>query len=95
MEGAINLIIFLISFIYFVVPVASAWQATPGKRILGIHIVRKSGRKLGVGMAFGRFLAYYPSFLSFYIGFLMPLWTKEKRALHDMICGTRVVRGRL
>jgi len=28
------------------------------------------------------------------IGFLMPLWTKKKQALHDLMAGTIVVKDR-
>jgi uncharacterized RDD family membrane protein YckC len=34
------------------------------------------------------------SALLFYIGFMMAGWTNQKRALHDMICDTRVIYGR-
>jgi uncharacterized RDD family membrane protein YckC len=29
------------------------------------------------------------------LGFFMIGWTQEKKGLHDMICGTRVVYGKL
>ena len=72
----------------------SGWQATPGKRLLGLHIIRTNGRRVGYGLALGRYFAYIPSSLILGIGFLMIGWTEEKQGLHDMICGTRVVHGR-
>ena len=71
------------------------WQATPGKRVLGLHIVRTDGQRIGYGLAVGRYLAYIPSSLILGIGFLMIGWNEEKKGLHDMICKTRVVHGRL
>jgi uncharacterized RDD family membrane protein YckC len=79
---------------YQAIFVSSSWQATPGKRLCGIHIVRVDGRRIGVGLAIGRHLATLLSALPFYIGFMMAGWTDQKKALHDLICGTRVVYGK-
>lgn len=82
------------AFGYYLVSQASSWQATPGKRILGLRVVREDGQRVGVGLALGRYLAYIVSGLILGIGFLMIGWTDQKKGLHDMICGTRVVYGR-
>jgi uncharacterized RDD family membrane protein YckC len=74
---------------------SGSWQATPGKRICGIHIIREDGRRVTGLLALGRYLAYIISSLPLGIGFLIVAWTKEKKGLHDMICGTRVVYGKL
>lgn len=79
---------------YYLVSQASSWQATPGKRILGLRVVREDGRRVGVGLALGRYLAYIVSGIILGIGFLMIGWTDQKKGLHDMICSTRVVYGR-
>lgn len=82
------------AFGYYLVSQASSWQATPGKRILGLRVVREDGRRVGIGLALGRYLAYIVSGIILGIGFLMIGWTDQKKGLHDMICGTRVVYGR-
>jgi len=41
--------------------------------------------------AFLRYLASILSALTLGIGYLMVLWDSEKRTLHDLICGTRVI----
>ena len=79
---------------YQAIFVSGSWQATPGKRLCGIHIIRVDGRKIGVGLALGRYLAYLVSALTLYIGFMMAGWTNQKKALHDIICDTRVIYGR-
>ena len=79
---------------YYVGFQSGAWQATPGKRIVGIHVVRTDGRRIGPLFAIARILAQVPSGLLFGIGYMMAGWTDQKKALHDIICGTRVVYGK-
>jgi uncharacterized RDD family membrane protein YckC len=93
-EGLAILAELVIVLAYQAIFVSGSWQATPGKRLCGIHIIRVDGRKIGVGLALGRYLAMLVSALPFYIGFMMAGWTDQKKALHDMICDTRVIYGR-
>ena len=74
---------------------AGTWQATPGKRLLGLHLITVTGEPVGPWLAFGRWLAYILNGFTLYIGFMMIGWTREKTGLHDIICGTRVVYGKL
>jgi uncharacterized RDD family membrane protein YckC len=74
---------------------SGSWQATPGKRMLGLHIVTTTGEPVSGWLAFGRWAAYAVDGLTLYVGFMMIGWTREKTALHDIICGTRVVYGKL
>ncbi len=71
------------------------WQATPGKRLLGLHLVTVSGEPVSGWLAFGRWAGYILDGLTLDIGFLMIAWTREKTGLHDLLCGTRVVYGKL
>ncbi|QAY94727.1 hypothetical protein CWB41_02360 [Methylovirgula ligni] len=71
------------------------WQATPGKRLLGLHLVTITGEPVSAWLAFGRWAAYILDGLTLDIGFLMIAWTREKTGLHDILCGTRVVYGKL
>ena len=61
---------------------------SPGKRALGLRILRPDGSRVGFGRRICRSLAF--PFLS--IGFLMIAIRRDKRGLHDLICGTIVVR---
>lgn len=66
--------------------------ATPGKMIAGLKVVRPDGSPLGIGRAFGRYFAKLLSSLTLLIGFIMAGFDSQKRALHDMVCDTRVIR---
>jgi uncharacterized RDD family membrane protein YckC len=76
---------------YFVAFSSGRCQATFGKRLLGIHLITISGKRVGRRLAFARCLAYAVSVLPFYIGFLIIGWSDQKKEIHDMICGTRIV----
>lgn len=81
----------LLEGLYSTVAVA-AWRTTVGKRLLGMYVVRSDGARVGVGRALGRYLAFYLSAALLGFGFLMVAFRRDKRALHDLICDTRVVR---
>ncbi len=67
---------------------------SPGKRTLGLHVLRPDGSRAGLGRKFCRSLAQMLSGLIFYVGFLMIAFRKDKRGLHDLICDTVIVRWR-
>ncbi|MCG6961940.1 MAG: RDD family protein [Acidobacteria bacterium] len=65
--------------------------ATPGKKMLGLQVVRQDGvEPLGYGKAALRLVGYICSSI-LYIGFIMIAFTDGNLGLHDMIAGTRVV----
>jgi uncharacterized RDD family membrane protein YckC len=66
--------------------------ATPGKMVCGLRVVRPTGEKITYLRAFGRFFACQLSGLILCIGYIMAAFDSQKRALHDHICDTRVVR---
>lgn len=69
--------------------------ATPGKKMLGLKIVREDGEEpIGWGTAFMRLVGYMVSGFILYIGFLMIAFNAEKKGLHDMIAKTRVLKVR-
>ncbi|MHB8799838.1 MAG: FHA domain-containing protein [Thermoanaerobaculia bacterium] len=71
---------------------------TPGKALLRLSVVPVApGRVaagIGLGPALGRFLAWNLSGAILGIGHLVALFRKDRRTLHDLLAGTRVVRGR-
>ena len=77
--------------LYFIGFEASAWQATPGKRWLGLKVVDLHGARIGWARASARFLAGTLSWLSLNLGHALAGWRADGRALHDLIAGTRVV----
>ncbi len=73
---------------------SSSWQATVGKRAMGIYIVRSKGARLNLLTAGLREVCKLVSGLILCIGYMMVGWTKEKTGLHDLMVDTRVVYGR-
>ena len=67
------------------------YGATLGKMACGIKVIMADGRKISYGRAFGRYWAYILSGFTLCIGYIMAGVDKEKRALHDRICNTRVI----
>jgi len=68
--------------------------ATPGKMALGLKVIRADGGPISVGLAVGRYFAKILSALTLWIGFIIAGFDREKRSLHDHICGTRVIYTR-
>jgi uncharacterized RDD family membrane protein YckC len=78
--------------IYFAWMESSIWQATLGKRMLGIRVTDLGGRRISFARASGRYLAKLVSSLAFCVGFMMAAFTEKKQALHDIMAGTLVVK---
>jgi uncharacterized RDD family membrane protein YckC len=69
-----------------------AWQATPGKRLLGVRIVDSaSGGRASVVQLLTRYLSYLISALPLGLGFLWIAIDPQRRAWHDKLAGTSVV----
>jgi uncharacterized RDD family membrane protein YckC len=67
---------------------------TPGKRIMGIRVVRQSnGAPLGYGLAIGRTVARLVDGVVFGLGYLWAIWDPQHQTWHDKIAGTLVVRS--
>jgi len=67
------------------------YGATPGKMTCGIMVINADGSPMGYAKAFGRYCAEFLSGFILCIGYFMVGFDKEKRALHDRICKTRVI----
>jgi len=72
----------------------SKFGATPGKMAIGVKVVRPDGSGITIGRAVGRYFARMLSGIILYIGFIMAGFDPQKRALHDRICDTLVVKAR-
>ena len=66
------------------------WGQTLGKMALQIKVVSMDGGPLSFGQAIGRYFATFLSALILCIGFIMAGIRSDKRALHDLLAGTRV-----
>jgi len=67
-------------------------DATPGKMALGLKVLRADGSKLSVGRIIGRYFATLLNLFTLLIGYIIAGFDDEKRALHDRICDTRVIK---
>lgn len=86
----LTMLLFVVA--YYVVFESSPLQATPGKLAVSIKVTSTDGERIGVGRALGRFFSKILSSLILYIGYLLPLFTAYRQALHDKMAGTFVVR---
>jgi uncharacterized RDD family membrane protein YckC len=68
------------------------YGATPGKMALGLRIVSSSGEPVTYVKALARFFAEMVSAIICYIGYIMAAFDEQRKALHDQICDTRVIR---
>jgi len=73
----------------------SGGRATVGKRLMGVRVTALDGSDLSAARALARALAYFISSAPLNIGYLLALATPGSRALHDYICGTRVISVRV
>jgi uncharacterized RDD family membrane protein YckC len=88
---AVFLFTLLFTAAYTTVLHAIAGQ-TIGKSLVGIRVVGMDGALLTPGTALLRYLAYYVSAIPLGFGFLVAALRRDKRALHDLIAGSRVER---
>jgi hypothetical protein len=78
--------------VYFTAFLAMMHGQTPGKRLLGLRVIRLDGKPIGWWIAFERFGGYAASFSVGLLGFFQILWDRNRQGLHDKACETVVVR---
>jgi uncharacterized RDD family membrane protein YckC len=89
---AVRLLGLMVAWLYFALLESSAWQATLGKKALGLQVTDLGGRRITFGRASGRFFGKIISAMILLIGFIMAGFTEKKQALHDMMAGCLVIR---
>jgi uncharacterized RDD family membrane protein YckC len=82
----------LSAWLYSAIFECSAWQATPGKRLLGIKVMNERGEALSFWLTSLRFVGKVVSVGLLGAGFFLILFTPRKQALHDLLVGSLVVR---
>jgi uncharacterized RDD family membrane protein YckC len=90
-HGSAGFFTLVFSAAYTTVLHAVAGQ-TLGKSLVGIRVVATDGGPLTAGPAFLRYLAGFLSLIPVGFGFLMAGLRRDKRALHDLVAGSRVER---
>jgi len=100
--GALAKCAFVLAFvitsglIYFPVFEASPWQATPGKRMLNIFVVRDNRTRASLGRTLGRWLAkwFFGFFGGSFVSMALIAGLPNQKAIHDYTAGTLVLSGR-
>lgn len=71
------------------------WKGqTPGKRLLGVRVLRLDGKPLTLWGSFERFGGYAAGLVTGLLGFAQVFWDRNRQAIHDKISETVVVRER-
>jgi uncharacterized RDD family membrane protein YckC len=86
------LCLFVMMWLYYALFEASAWQATPGKRVMRLYVTDLNGHPVTFRRASLRCIGRWISQLTFLVGYLLAGFTERKQALHDLIAGCLVLR---
>lgn len=89
---AMRMLALMLSWVYYASLESSAWQATLGKKVLGLKVTDLAGNRITFGRASGRFFGKILSGMILGIGFLMAGFTERKQALHDILASCLVLR---
>jgi len=90
-QAAFVLFGLLIAIVYEVYSVGR-YGGTPGKLLLRMRIVRSDSSRLTYRRAAIRFFGKSLSDLTLYVGYIMVGFDSQRRALHDYIADTRVIK---
>jgi len=83
--------LFLVPWIYNAAMESSFKQATLGKMALGMIVTDMDNKRISFLRASGRYFGKILSSLILMIGFIMPIFTEKKQALHDIIAKCLVI----
>lgn len=87
-----NVVGFVLPWLYYTISESSVWQATPGKKILGLKVTDEDGDRIGFAKANGRYWGKILSVIPLGVGYLMAAFTERKQGLHDKLAGTLVTK---
>jgi uncharacterized RDD family membrane protein YckC len=83
----------VVTWLYHAWMESSEWQATVGKRVLGLVVTDAAGQRISFGRATARhFSKIITNMVPLAIGYIMSGFTERKQALHDMIAACLVLR---
>jgi len=83
----------VVTWLYHALMECSEWQATVGKKVLGLVVTDMEGRRVSFWRATGRhFAKIVTNMIPLLIGYIMAGFTDKKQALHDIIAGCLILR---
>jgi hypothetical protein len=80
--------------LYFTAFLALWRGQTPGKKMLGVRVVRLNGQPMTLWTSFERFGGYAAGLVTGLLGFAQVFWDRNRQMIHDKIVETVVVRDR-
>jgi uncharacterized RDD family membrane protein YckC len=80
------------NWLYHALMESSRYEATLGKKAMGLRVTDMNGNRLSFGRASARFFGKIITGMTMGIGFAMAGFTERRQCLHDMIAGTLVVK---
>ena len=82
-----------VTWLYHALMESSEWQATVGKKALGLVVTDMAGQRVSFGRSTGRhFGKILTNMIPVFLGYVMAGFTEKRQALHDMIAGCLVLR---
>jgi uncharacterized RDD family membrane protein YckC len=93
-DCGLTLLEHVIYWLYYALMESSAQSATLGKMAVGIRVTDLEGARISFGRATGRYFGKFVSAIILMIGFIMAAFTQRKQALHDLMAGTLVIKGK-
>ena len=77
----------------FYFSVFTAWWKgqTPGKKLLGVKVIKLDNSPLNLWGSFGRYGGYAAGLATGFLGFLQVFWDPNRQAIHDKISETLVI----
>ena len=79
----------VLGFVIYTAIAEYRYGRTWGKRLMGIHVVRESGARIGLGQAVVRQLPFFAQF--FWIDALFALFTDRRQRAFELLTKTRAV----
>jgi uncharacterized RDD family membrane protein YckC len=82
-----------VTWLYHAWMESSEWQATVGKKALGLVVTDMAGQRVSFARATGRhFGKIVTNMVPLFFGYILAGFTAKKQALHDMLAGCLVLR---
>ncbi|MFT4634495.1 MAG: putative RDD family membrane protein YckC [Arenicella sp.] len=93
-KGFVDVLLSYVFPLLFTITLWMKFGGTPGKRILKIKILdEKTGHHLTFAKSLLRYIGYFVSIFTLFVGFFWVAFDQKKKGWHDHIAGTIVVIG--